>query len=56
MEGGSPPGPPHEIRIDLGETRTFEGFTYLPRGDQANGTILKYEFYVSRDFLDWGSR
>jgi hypothetical protein len=47
---------PHEIQIDLGTTRTVGGFRYLPRQDDGlNGTIAKYEFYLSSDGLTWGS-
>jgi alpha-L-fucosidase len=47
-------GHPHEIQIELGEVVELAGFTYLPRGGGLNGTILKYEFYVSKDGKDWG--
>jgi len=40
--------------IDLGKTYTLTGFTYLPRQDgQSNGTVVDYEFYVSRDGTQW---
>ncbi len=53
--GGSP-GYPHEIQIDLGKTYQINGFRYLPRQDgSVNGTIKKYEFYVSEDGVNWGS-
>jgi beta-galactosidase len=45
---------PHEIQIDLGQTVEMLGFTQLPRQDQANGRIRRYEFYVSDDGTDWG--
>jgi len=45
---------PHWIAIDLGETLTLKGFTYLPRTTGPNGTVVKYEVYVSEDGKDWG--
>ncbi len=51
---GAAPGHPHEIVIDLGQSHTLAGFTYLPRQDgQSNGTVVEYEFYVSRDGQRW---
>lgn len=41
------PAPPHELRIDLGARYEIGGFAYLPRSGGGNGTIAKYEFYVS---------
>ena len=39
---------PHELVIDLGQTRTINGFYYLARQDKGwNGTFGKTEFYVS---------
>jgi hypothetical protein len=50
------PPPPHEIQINLGATYTINGFTYLPRLDGcSNGTVSKYEFYVSSDGVNWGT-
>ncbi|HPC95167.1 MAG TPA: glycoside hydrolase family 2 TIM barrel-domain containing protein [Sedimentisphaerales bacterium] len=45
---------PHEIQIDLGQTVEMLGLAQLPRQDQANGRIRRYEFYVSSDGKDWG--
>ena len=46
---------PHEIVIELTPPTTIKGFTYLPRQDDSeNGTILEYEFYVSKDGDDFG--
>lgn len=50
-----PPPCPHEIQINLGKVYTLTGFSYLPRQDGGiNGTIARYEFYVSRDGWNWG--
>jgi hypothetical protein len=50
------PPPPHEIQIDLGAAHSISGFRYLPRQDgSVNGTIGKYEFYLSSDGVNWGS-
>jgi peptidoglycan/xylan/chitin deacetylase (PgdA/CDA1 family) len=52
----SSPATPHEIQIDLGASYNIGGFRYLPRQDgEVNGTIAKYEFYVSQDGTTWGS-
>ena len=50
----SPP-PPHEIQIGLDRVFSIDGFSYLPQSDNVNGTIAKYEFYVSNDSSNWGS-
>ena len=47
---------PHEIQINLGATQTINGIRYLPRQDGGvNGTIAKYEVYVSNDGINWGN-
>ncbi|QOD59495.1 discoidin domain-containing protein [Polaribacter haliotis] len=46
---------PHELQIDLGESKNISGFTYLPRQGNQNGRIAKYKFYVSNNTSDWGS-
>jgi len=38
---------PHEILVDLGTSYEITGFAYLPRSGGGNGTIGKYECYVS---------
>ena len=43
------PAPPHELSIDLGASYEITGFAYLPRPGGGNGTIARYEFYVSQD-------
>jgi alpha-L-fucosidase len=47
---------PHELAVDLGESLTIKGFTYLPHRDVhgAAGTVYKYAFYVSANGKDWG--
>ena len=51
------PSHPHEIQINLGSNYDINGFRYLPRqGDYwENGTVKDYEFYISRDGVNWGS-
>jgi len=52
----SPDDPqPHYIVIDLGETKTFAAFSYLPRQIGVNGSISEYEFYISDDGENWGN-
>ena len=47
---------PHELRIDLGESLSLKGFTYLPpTGEGAKGVVYGYEFYTSTDGKNWGS-
>lgn len=49
------PKHPHEIIIELSETATIKGFTYLPRqGDSENGMIKDFEFFVSDDGKEFG--
>lgn len=49
------PKHPHAIVIDLGESLTLKGFTYTPRRNGPNGTVVKYEVHVSDDGADWGT-
>ena len=50
------PGCPHEIVIDLGDLYQVSGIGYLPRQDgNMNGTVGKYEVYVSQDAVAWGA-
>lgn len=52
----STPACPHEIQINLGKSYTINSLSYLPRQDGGiNGTIAKYEFYVSSDGVNWGT-
>jgi len=45
---------PHDIVIDLGDTREISGFAYLPRRGGGNGTIKDFELYISDDARDFG--
>jgi len=45
---------PHEIIVDLGAEYEISGFAYLPRLDMTNGTIGRYECYVSKSRRDFG--
>ena len=48
---------PHQIEINLGASYNIAGFTYLPRQDAcSNGWISQYQFYVSTDGVNWGTR
>jgi hypothetical protein len=50
------PPHPHHIILDLGLVRTVHGLVYLPRQDhKLNGTIVKYEIYVSDNAETWGT-
>ncbi len=40
---GSSPRPPHYLVIDLGQEVDLAGLDYLPRQDQGNGRVGKYE-------------
>jgi hypothetical protein len=51
---GTPPGYPHEIRLDLGSPVEIGGFRYVPRQDMANGRIAEYALYLSPDGTAWG--
>lgn len=47
---------PGEIIIDLGEAHTINGFTYLPpQGRYIDGTVSRYEIYVSYNGINWGN-
>lgn len=47
--GQSEPRPPHELLVDLGGVYEITGISYLPRTGGGNGTIKKYELFVSND-------
>ena len=44
---------PHWVDFDAGETKTMQGFTYLPRQDSRNGRIKGYRIQVSNDGKTW---
>jgi beta-galactosidase len=44
---------PHFIEVDMGEIHTVKGLEYLPRRDQGNGRIAKYNLEVSLDGEKW---
>lgn len=46
--------PPHALTVDLTEPFCLTGFVYKPRIGGSNGTIGKYEFYLSDCTEDWG--
>ena len=47
---------PHELVIDLGARYNIDTFRYLPRQDRSvNGTIVKWEFFISDDPGNWGN-
>lgn len=50
------PPHPHTLVIDMNETLTLIGFSYLPRQDnQSNGSIKDYELHLSLDNTNWES-
>jgi alpha-L-fucosidase len=45
---------PQQIVIDMGKRQEMKAFSYLPRQDkQSEGTVDRYNFYVSPDGQDW---
>ncbi|MCX4537709.1 beta-N-acetylglucosaminidase domain-containing protein [Streptomyces sp. NBC_01669] len=46
---------PHEIQLNLGADKSVSCLTYLPRQDNGNGRIAKYEVYTSKDGTNWGN-
>ncbi|RXZ49002.1 hypothetical protein ESP57_08550 [Agromyces fucosus] len=44
---------PHWIALDLGDTYAVDGFDYQVR--RGNGSIKKYELYLSTDGTNWGT-
>ena len=48
------PPHPHWLEVDMCTSRALRGITYLPRQDQSNGRVGRYEVYVSDDPKSWG--
>jgi hypothetical protein len=46
---------PHEIVLEMEETRVVGGLQYVPRQDSENGRIHEYEVYLSDDGHSWGA-
>jgi hypothetical protein len=47
---------PHTLVLDLGGQYQVDGFRYVPRQDGSpNGTIARYQFYVSDHSSTWGT-
>lgn len=46
---------PHSLTVDLVTTQAITGFSYLPRQTGTHGHIKGWEFYVSKDGVDWGT-
>ncbi|HCT78880.1 MAG TPA: alpha-L-fucosidase [Micromonosporaceae bacterium] len=46
---------PHQVTLDLGGSYDVTTLRYLPRSGGGNGTIARYEVYVSADGTTWGS-
>jgi hypothetical protein len=44
---------PHFLQVDLKEPQTIQGLSYLPRQDQSNGRIARYEVRISADGETW---
>jgi len=51
----SPASMPHYLLLDLQQSVTLRGLTYLPRQDQGNGRISEYEVLVSKDGATWST-
>jgi hypothetical protein len=50
---GATPGYPHELIVDLGQSRRINAILYVPRQDASTGRVRDYEVSVSTDRLDW---
>ncbi|WPU91038.1 alpha-L-fucosidase [Mucilaginibacter sabulilitoris] len=45
---------PQQITVDMGKVQEIKAFSYLPRQDkQAEGTVDRYNYYISNDGKDW---
>lgn len=45
---------PHDVVIDLGQSYEVAQFDYTPRPGGGNGTVVKYEVYVSETATEFG--
>ncbi len=53
--GVTPPNYPHYIVVNMGKEELVSELEYLPRQDgQTNGTVAKYELYLSENGKKWG--
>lgn len=50
------PSFPHELVIDMEQSKNISGFLYLPRQDGTNARIADYEIFVSNDGVNWTSK
>lgn len=50
--GGEQPFP-HELTVDMKQSRTLAGIDFLPRQGQSNGRIAQYEIFLSEDGERW---
>jgi hypothetical protein len=46
---------PHSLTVDLVTTQPITGFSYLPRQTGTHGHVKDWEFYVSKNGVDWGT-
>lgn len=46
---------PHSLTVDLGSAHPITGFSYLPRQSGTHGRIKGWEFYASKDGVNWGT-
>lgn len=44
---------PADIVIDLGAEQVVTGFSYLPGQNRTSGIITSFQFYVSKDNIEW---
>lgn len=49
------PAPPHSVVVDLGAAQRLGGLRYLPRPGGFNGTMARFQIYVSADGANWGN-
>jgi hypothetical protein len=46
---------PHSLVVDMGSASPITGFSYLPRQTGSHGRIKDWQFYVSKNGVDWGT-